>query len=200
MTELSSDPASELDRHADKYNDPRAKITRRGILIGVGVVLLGILGAAASIYGRRTRLVQTTRFWGPEVILALQLGEKIELIPDRGREFEPVDLTGTPGLGHLRRRLLDERSFDWDTESAIPVADRQRDAEDEFAVRLRITDPSVHRFDPVTLQIDLAEGWVGRLDQAHSVRLADRKRTGVRHFLETIMNRDSNRYDLRSGS
>ena len=56
--------------------------------MGIGVVLLGILGAATSIYARRTQLEQTTRFWGQETITALQLAERIELRPRGAAEFQ----------------------------------------------------------------------------------------------------------------
>ncbi|MGC6551623.1 MAG: hypothetical protein ACON5D_19910, partial [Rubripirellula sp.] len=59
------------DPHADKYNDPRVQITRRGIAIAIGVGLFGIAGAAVSIVGRSTQLEKTSQFWGEKTILAL---------------------------------------------------------------------------------------------------------------------------------
>ena len=70
---------SQHDDHADKYNDPRVKITKRGMLLGAVVVVFGIAGAAFSIWARRTKLEQTTNFWGPNVVEALQLAEEVEL-------------------------------------------------------------------------------------------------------------------------
>jgi hypothetical protein len=205
MTDRSSDPTTPADPHADKYNDPRAQVTRRGILMGLAVILLGVLGAAASLYGRRTRLQESTRFWGDETILALQLGERVRLLPKRGREFVPVELSGMPGLGHLRRSLLDERTFDWDTEEDNPVAGAAGEAQsdeaalsEEYCVTLNISDPTGKRFDVVNIDLDLADGWVGHSDEAHRVRIVGRKRSGLRHFLETIMDKEQNRYDLRS--
>ncbi|HBV66578.1 MAG TPA: hypothetical protein DEF45_26585, partial [Rhodopirellula sp.] len=90
------DASYESDLHLDKYSDPRAKITRSGVLIGLGVLILGICGAGLSIYARKTKLEQTTKFWGPETITALQLAEKIELRPIGSSNFDPVDLSGTP--------------------------------------------------------------------------------------------------------
>jgi hypothetical protein len=230
MTDPLIDTTTSVDPHADKYNDPRAKITGRGIGMGLAVILLGIVGAAASIYGRRTRLEESTRFWGDETILALQLGERVRLLPNRGREFDPVELSGMPGLGHLRHSLLDQRSFDWDTEEDRPVVNAATDEpkvterpdaaeklnvaeltgaaeqagaapeEDsgEFCVTLNITDPTGRRFDEVNIDLDLVNGWVGHSDEAHRVRFAERKRSALRHFLETIMHKEKNRYDLRS--
>lgn len=199
-TAETAEPSADnlADRHADKYNDPRAKITRRGIGIGLLVAVFAVLGAAASIYGRRTRLVESTRYWGDDTILALQLAEKIELLPRRGREFPEVDLTGTPGLGHLRRALLDERNYDWESVSEQSVlAHSEGDDENTLVITLRLTDPTVHRFETVLIDIDLKQGWLGHADEPRSVRYAERKRSGLRHYLITIMNKEKNRYDLR---
>ncbi len=197
MTDLPIDPATNLDPHADKYNDPRARITKRGIWLGIAVAMFGIIGAAASIYGRRTRLGETTRFWGQETITALQLGEKIELIAKRGVEFPMVELSGTPGLGHLRRALLDERTYDWQTESAATVLSKSSENVDEFCVTLRVTDPTAHRVGTVDIDIDITSGWVGPSDEAHCVQVAARKRSGLRNFLSTIMHKERQRYDMR---
>ena len=122
-SKTDSNVSTDADLHLDKYSDPRVKITRTGILMGVGVVIIGILGAGLSIYARKTKLEQTTRFWGPETIIALQLAEKIELRPIGASDFEAVDLSGTPSLGHLRHALLDERGFDWNTEGSGSAAE-----------------------------------------------------------------------------
>lgn len=111
-----------MDSHPDKYNDPRARITRRGILMGVAVVIVAAITAGFSIYARKTPLVETTKFWGPETITALQLAERIQLLPRGDETFPPVELTTTPGLGHLRRALLDERNFNWETTENTPVS------------------------------------------------------------------------------
>ena len=46
---MDENSVMEMDPHADKYSDPRVKITRSGILMGIGVVILGIEG---EIFGR----------------------------------------------------------------------------------------------------------------------------------------------------
>ncbi len=198
MSDKSSDPpdAANPDQHADKYNDPRAKITGRGLLLGLLVVVLGIVGAAGSIYARRTRLEKTTEYWGSDTILALQLGEKIEMLSLSGRTFEPVDLTRTPGLGHLRHLLLDERSYDWSTISDQPIDQRCERAE-SFCVQLRITDPTAHRFAPVELTIDLNHGWLGYSKGSTSILIAERKRNALKKFLEQLITYQQRRYDQR---
>ncbi len=165
-------PSRPSDPHADKYNDPRAKITRRGILMGLAVFVLGIFGAAASIYFRRTRLGETTRFWGQETITALQLAERMQLLPRGGSDFAPVELTATPGLGHLRRALLDERNFDWQTEDTASVAAKcsKKSSDIPQCVQIRLSDPTAHRFGTIEIDIDLSwgMGWPQRWVSARS--------------------------------
>ncbi len=198
MSDNSIDPSdtANSDPHADKYNDPRAKITRRGLLLGLLVVALGIVGAAGSIYARRTRLEKTTEYWGPDTITALQLGEKIEMLSISGQQFEAVELTRTPGLGHLRHMLLDERSYDWSTTSDQPI-DQRCDQAESFCVQLRITDPTAHRFSTVRLTVDLNSGWLGYSDGASSIRIAERKRNALKKFLEQLITYQQRRYDQR---
>ena len=193
MTSESIDPTN-ADAHADKYNDPRAKITTRGIVIGVAVVLLGIVGAAASIYARRTRLGETTRFWGQETITALQLGERMQLLRPGDNEFDPVELSGTPGLGHLRRALLDERSFDWSTEIDRSVSEK---CEADNCVQIYLTDPTAHRFDTVRIDIDLSGGWVGPSDGSRRVQATEWVQPKLRNYFRTIIDVQQKQYDLR---
>ncbi len=194
----SDEQGSKLADHADKYNDPRAKITRRGVLMGIGVFVFAMLGAAASITLRRTQVGETTRFWGEDTIAALRLGERIKMSPRQGREFPEVELTGTPGLGHLRRLLLDERNFDWASEAKSTVLEQAAGSDPKFVVTLTITDPTIHRFDDVHIDLDLIGGWAGHRDQAATVQVAERKRESLRRFLTLIMDKEKNRYDLRA--
>lgn len=191
--------STDTDPHADKYNDPRVSITRRGIWIGVAVAVLGMIGAAASIYARRTHLEQTTRFWGQETIIALQLGERIKLLPRGGSEFEPVELTGTPGLGLLRRALLDERGFDWNTEIDRPAVEfcQPPESEQVGCVQLQITDPTAHRVGTVQIDLDLASGWIGPADGSSRVQATERMQPKLRNYFKTIINVQQKRYDHR---
>lgn len=202
----SANPASEssdvapVDPHADKYNDPRVKITLRGVAIGVLILAVASIAALGSIYARKTKLEKTTEFWGQETITALQLGERIELFP-RGREsFRRVELTATPGLGHLRRALLDERNFDWSTRDAKSVAsawDREP-GENPTAVQLKITDPTAHRFETVEIDLDLENGWVGPSDGSARVRATQWVQPKLLNYFKTVVNVEELRYDFRS--
>ncbi len=196
-----------VDLHADKYNDPRAKITARGIWLGVGVLLFGIVGAAGSIYQRKTKLEKSRQFWGDETILALQLAERMRMESVSGKTFDPVELTATPGLGHLRHALLDERSYLWQSADDQPMAsccgsdtaDVQPETKEKpkACVRLVLTDPTAHRFEPVRLIVDLDDGWVGPEDDNRRVQTTRRVRPALAKFLSMLINVQQKRYDFR---
>lgn len=185
--------------HADKYNDPRVKVTRRGLLLGVGVVVFAILGTALSVTMRRTQLEKTTEFFGAETILALQLGERIQMLPRANAAFQAddaVELTATPGLGHLRRALLDDRHYDWSSVQDQPVTELCAES-DSLCVQLLILDPTAHRVAPVRLDLELNSGWVGLEGVDRRVRVNERVQPALRHFLQTLQNVKQRSYDDR---
>lgn len=198
MSDTFSDPSEQqqVDPHADKYDDPRVKVTPRGLLLAVAVIAFGIIGAAGSIYARRTRLEKTKEFWGQDTITAFQLGERLRMLPISGRQFDPVELTGTPGLGHLRKLLLDERNYDWSSVSQTSI-DEHCGQKEAFCVQLRITDPTANRFQPIEVTIDLQSGWLGNPNSPQSVQIAERKQNALRKFLEQLINVQQLRYDHR---
>ncbi len=203
MTSAASDSSEHATSgeaaHADKYNDPRAKITNRGIGIGIGVLILAIIGAGVSIYARKTRLTETTRFWGQETITGLQLAERIELVPRDSSDFPTVDLSGTPGLGLLRRLLLDERNYDWTTESderALVDCEVETPGKPS-CVQLRLTDPTANRIGTIEIDIDLKDGWIGPSDGSRRVQASERVRPKFGNYFSTIINVEQKRYDHR---
>jgi len=202
MSNPQIDPTADIhpDTHADKYNDPRAKVTRGGIMIGVAIVVLGFVGAAVSIYARRTRLEQTTRFFGAETIIALQLAERIEVLPRGNESFETVNLAGTPGLGHLRHRLLDQRNYDWATESESSVVEccGEVGSSGPGCIQLRFTDPTAHRIETVLIDLDLQGGWIGPSDGSRRVQTTPWVTPKLRNYFKTIMTVKQKRYDLRN--
>lgn len=186
-----------VDPHHDKFNDPRVQISRNGILFAAVVVLFGICGAALSIWARRTRLEQTTQFWGPEVIEAFQLAQEVDLEPaglsDQASDA-PVRLTGMPGLGHLRHVLLDERSYSWESLQDRPIA---AELSDRASMLLHFTDPEAHRFPDATVVIGLDQGWVGLVEGERCVQLNERFRNAMPTFLKRIANYEQLRADDR---
>lgn len=225
---------SAADVHADKFNDPRAQFTRRGIWMGVTVVVLASVAAVGSIYARRTRLEKSTQYWGATTIEALQLAETIELIPVYGEPFDahdratddqftddqatndPVDthpvrrdriekinLTAMPGLGHLRRTLLDERHYDWgsiESAGALDSCDGRTIGDKAMpgCVRLVLSDPTLERFDPIELELNLVDGFVGPSGGTSRVHFSEHVRPKLQHYFATIMNVETLRYDDRN--
>ncbi|OYP37500.1 hypothetical protein [Rhodopirellula sp. MGV] len=184
------------DPHSDKYNDPRVKITKRGILLGLFVIAFGIVGGGLSIWARRTKSEQTTKFWGEQVVTAFQLAEEIELFPPPNDDGEPVAsvrLSGMPGLGHLRHMFLDDRSYDWDS-----VVDEgfNHEPQSELIV-LKWSDPTGNRFPEFKVAVDPLDGWVGVLPGKAKVRLNERFREAVPSYLKQIADFEPQRVENR---
>lgn len=167
------------------------------------VGVFGIGGAGISIYARRTRLEKSTRFWGNDVITALQLAEEIELLPslepnpETGKVPPPVRLSGMPGLGHLRHVLLDERSYHWETELAEPISTH---GDDPAFMVLRLTDPTAKRFPEINIALALDSGWIGLQNGQKQVQLNERFRTAMPNFLKRIANYEPLRSEMREAA
>lgn len=233
---------------ADWVDHPKIPITRRAVLAGIGIGVLGILGAVAGVWARRTRLEKTTAFWGADAIRAMQLGPRVTLrlepvglpapenLPtptltetaelsettglsepaaktdeasDPGSASPPasqtkeIDLTGVPGLGHLRHAILDERHYDWETRSDKTI-ESLRSGDSRIAY-LTFSDP-LGKIPASTIALELTGGWVGTppsptTDPAangnRSVRLIPRVQPAIRHFLVVISNAQKTYYDRR---
>lgn len=164
----------------------------------IGVLIFAVVMAGASVYLRRTRLEKTRAFWGPETIRALQSGETLRMVlpvdsplleagssggeERRGDEIV-TDLSGTPGLGHFRHALLDERHYDWATEQPVGIDDLEVEVPEYVTIEV---DQPPADIVASQLRLELSEGWVGPTEGQRSVRLTDRVRTAVRHFLVTL--------------
>lgn len=190
-------PSLELGDHSDKYNDPRAKFGVKGWLAVVAIAIGASVFTYFSVEARKTRLVETTRFWGQDIITAIQLGDHVMLLPRDGSDFEPVELTAFPGLGHLRKALLHEDHYQWDTETSASVAQLCADEQEPKCVRLEFSDPSLHRFEPALIDIELNRGIVGPADQPQRVTVIDRVRPALAHQISLLMRVKQKRYDRR---
>lgn len=225
---------------ADWVDHPKIPITRRAVLAGIVIGVLGIVGAVAGVWARRTRLEKTTAFWGADAISAMQLGPRVTLrlepvglpapenlptptLPetvqktaeasDTGSATPPepqtkeIDLTGVPGLGHLRHAILDERHYDWETRSDKTI-ESLRSGDSRIAY-LTFSDP-LGKIPASTIALELTGGWVGTppsptsdatTDPAangnRSVRLIPRVQPAIRHFLVVISNAQKTYYDRR---
>ena len=182
--------------HADKYNDPRVQITGRGIAMGVAIVLSATVVALASIAARRTVSIQTTSFYGSQTIQALQLGDHVTM-----RSIEPagksINLSGAPGLGHLRKALLDDQHYDWSGGAAVDAGDREITEDAPRVVELQFSDPTLGRFRPATIRLDLDRGEVRLPGTDQTAQLNDRVRPAMKHQLTLLMRFTQDRYDVR---
>lgn len=183
---------------ADWVDHPKIPITRRAILAGLVILVLGVVGALSSAHFRRTRLEMTTEYLGVDAIRALQSAQQVVLYlePIGATEAtgQTIDLTGTPGLGHLRKALLDERHYDWTTRQDLAVH-TLRSPQTQLA-SLTFTDPR-GEIPEATLQLELSEGWVASPAGDGVVRLTPRVQPAVRHFLVVISNAQQTYYDRR---
>jgi hypothetical protein len=200
--------SSSVSRPDGWVDHPVIPITRRAIFAGVAITVLAVVTAFASIYARRARLELTTEFWGPDTILALQHAPRVilHLWPTPATEGggdgsghvlqqpQTVDLSGTPGLGHLRHALLDQRHYEWETRMAKPA--HRIDAAGGYFATLTFSDPR-GRVPTGSIDLELNEGWVGPPDRQERVRLIARARPAVRHFLEVVRNAQQAHYDNR---
>ena len=178
---------------------PKIPITRRAVWMGIAIFLSSIVVAGASIYFRRTQLELTTRFWGPDAIKSIQLAPYVSLEFDADAGEKTVDLTGTPGLGHLRHALLDQRHYRWETEESMSVNDFN--LPDAKFAKLVFWDPREDEAAMVrtaVIRLELQGGWVGTADGSRRVQLTKRAQPAVRHFLTTLRNVKQARADIRN--
>ncbi|PHQ36554.1 hypothetical protein [Rhodopirellula bahusiensis] len=205
---MNENESPAVDPHADKYNDPRVVVTRTQVLALVAIFVVGAIAAVVSIYARKTKLEKTTKFWGPDVITAIQLGDHVELIPGPGADFSQVELTAFPGLGHLRKALLEENHYQWATVEDFSVeALADVPATEDFAgeaneqpmvVRLEFSDPHYKRVPPALIDVELISGTVGPADGSQRVKVTDRVRPALRHQLGLLMKVSEMRYSQRN--
>lgn len=180
---------------------PQIPFTRRMAWIGLAIFLTAIVVAGASIYFRRTQIELTKKFWGDDAVTSLQLAPYVFLQFDSDLDKKPVDLTGTPGLGHLRHALLEQRHYLWETETAASVNSLET-PNAKFAT-LVFSDPRTDetvKVPTAKIRLELHSGWVGTSDGTKRVQLIERAQPAVRHFLTLLRNTQQARYGDRDDS
>jgi hypothetical protein len=203
MPEPDSVPSAE--ESTEPMVAPRL-FTPRSALIALGILIFAVVMSAASIYMRRTPMDKTTDFFGEQIIVAIQLGEQLRItippespmvdgdaplavIAEDGSQV--ADLSGSPGLGHFRHALLNERHYDWESLVEREVDELEIASPEYVIVDIEGRSPDAKPvpmpidIKPAKLQIELTEGWVGVVGMPKSVRMTERVRTGMRNFIET---------------
>jgi len=137
----------------------RAASPTRGRSLVVGLVLLGLAGAAAGIAYQRFQTRRCLWFYGPEVARLVNTAPRVELLRlapggSVGRLVarEVRDVTLAKGLVHLRRGLVEDANFDWQ-----PAADAGRLPDEAWDLAFVFSDPGAAG-GRATLVIDLDGG------------------------------------------
>lgn len=162
----------------------RAASPNRGRSLVVGLVLLGLAGAAAGITYQRFQTHRCLGFYGPEVARLVNTAPRVELLrlaPGGGVgrlvARESRDVTTAKGLVHLRRGLVEDANFDW-----RPAADGGRLPDDAWDLAFVFSDPEVPGAR-ATIVIDLDDGGtlavVGQPGRVRMGRLA----SGLRKWI-----------------
>lgn len=149
----------------------------RGRSLVVGLVLLGLLGAAAGIAYQRLQTRRCLEFFGPDVARLVNAAARVELLrlapgAASGRLVarEVRDITLAKGLVHLRRGLVEDANFDWQ-----PSADAGRLPDEAWDLALVFTDPDLPG-DRAMLVFDVDDGGslavVGRPGRVRLGRIA----------------------------
>jgi len=149
----------------------------RGRSLVVGLVLLGLVGAAAGITYQRLQTRRCLEFYGPEVARLVNAAPRVELLrvvpgdaPGRLVAREVRDVTLAKGLVHLRRGLVEDANFEWQ-----PSADAARLPAEAWDLALVFTDPDVTG-GRATLVLDMDDGGslavVGRPGRVRLGRIA----------------------------
>lgn len=197
--------ASKLNGGTTRSDAGPKLFTVRGALIALGILVFAIAMTAGSIYMRRTPLEKTTEFFGPDAIKAIQLGEQLRIVIPaessmvnaeapmaviREDGSQIANFTGSPGLGHFRHALLNQRHYDWT--SVVPGPVDQLEIPDRELVYVEIEGrspdappvPMPIEIVPIRLVLELTEGWVSLDGGEKSVRMTERVRTGMRNFID----------------
>lgn len=202
---MSARSADEKSSVASAVRQPQL-LTVRGFAIAFAIGIFAVAMAVGSIWVRRTPMEKTTQFFGSEIIKAIQSGENLIIVLPAGSPLideqfaemiaEPdgsqeANLSGSPGLGHFRHALLNQKHYDWTSQVEENVESLAISDPEYIYVRIEGRDanakpvPMPIEIAPTKLVLELTEGWVGIAGQSGAVRLTERVRTAMRNFIET---------------
>jgi hypothetical protein len=98
-----------------------------GKLVIIAILSVALIAAGTSWWFRYTATSRAVRFWGPQAARLIRDAPVVELReygsqPDADfmRLTNRRDISHAPGLVHLRNALLEDRSFKWPAEFAMP--------------------------------------------------------------------------------
>ena len=131
-----------------------------GARLVIGLLILGVTAGLVGIWYQRGQTRRCLAFYGPGAARMVTAAPVVELWTlGPGAEpgvlvaIERADVSGAPGLVHLRRGLVEDNNFRW---QAGPSAVSGRLPAESWDRALVFADPTTGR-PPVVLVIDLAE-------------------------------------------
>ena len=93
---------------------------RGGTWLVVALLLMGVAAAAGAIVFHRRTTMRCLEFYGPRAARRITSAATVELVmlrpgsgPRRLAESSRLDVSGAPGLVHLRRGLVEDANFVW---------------------------------------------------------------------------------------
>lgn len=155
-----------------------------GSTLVVGLVGLAAALAVFAVWFQWNQTRRCLEFYGPAVARSVQAAPRVELwtlqVDAAGRQLvarDRIDVSAARGLVHLRRGLVEDANFDWQS----PSADRRSPADWDAALAFFAAGPAE---PPAVLAFDLDEAAavtvVGQPGRVTLGRLAK----GLRRWLE----------------
>jgi hypothetical protein len=83
----------------------------------LGVIVIGLAAAATSWWFRYSATHRAAQFWGAQAATLIRDAPHVTLRSDTLND-EPLDISATPGLTHLRTALLEDDRYNWTATSA----------------------------------------------------------------------------------
>lgn len=98
----------------------------RGTLLVVGLLGLAVALGAFALWFQWRQTQGCLRFFGPEVARAIQAAPRVELWTlsapgGRPSAGDVLDVSRAPGLVHLRRGLIEDVNYRWDSAPMSPL-------------------------------------------------------------------------------
>lgn len=160
---------------------------RRGTLLVLGLLLLGIFAAAMAVWYQRLQTRRCLDFYGAAVARLVSKAPQVELLTltptgtaGRLRATARHDVTTTRGIVHLRRGLVEDAGFRWGDPGP---PGRLPDTAWDYA--FVFSDPNVPgRQAKVVVDLDPQGGWLAVTGGAGRVGLG-RLRAGLEQWIKT---------------
>jgi hypothetical protein len=175
----------------DGWPEPPKLLTRRNLLLAGLLLLFSLAMACLAIYLRRTRTIETGRLWGQDAVVAVQSAPQVWVAwigtappspGQRAADFQPLEVSFAPNLGHLRHALADDRSYRWEAGPSIPAEKDPPTTEASWVLMDFRGEP----MPPVTVRVELESGRVQMGESGPFGQLSDRVRPPVAAFLRQL--------------